>query len=106
MLLAIQKYGQVLQMAPNLDDYLLSIPELYTPLASGTEFRAIAVKYARRVFGKTTKFDDVRTNLRQIIDQVLEYGFDVLEAFVKAPLWGDCSNCGPDQEAVSLQAKC
>ncbi len=104
--LAIQKYRQILQTAPKLDDYLLSIPVLYAPIASGAELRAIAVKYARRVLGRAIKLDDVRTTLMQIIDQVPEYGFDILEAFVVAPLRGDCSICGPDQEADSLQARC
>jgi hypothetical protein len=68
MLFATQKYKQVLWIAPNLDDYLLSILELYTLLAFSAEFCAIAVKYAKRVFGKTTKFNNVKTNLRQIIN--------------------------------------
>jgi hypothetical protein len=66
----------------------------------------VVVQFARRVLRKGIEQDDVRTSLRRVIDQVLEYGFDVLQAFVKAPFRGDCYICGPDQEAEALQAGC
>lgn len=106
MHLAKGKYIDVLRTEPGLEDYLRSVPEVYVAQGSGNELRVVAVQFARRVLRKGIEQEDVRMNLREVIDQVPEYGFDVLEAFIKAPLRVDCRKCGPDKEAEALQVIC
>jgi speckle-type POZ protein len=106
MQLATKKYKQVLQIKPTFKDYFLSIPDIYTPQTSGTELRALVVDYARRYLGRALGQEHLRTSLLEIIDEVPEYGFDVIETFAEAPIRGKCFSCGPDQGADPLQARC
>jgi hypothetical protein len=106
MHIAKEKYAHVLRDNPGLHDYLRSVPEVYVAQASGNELRITAVCFARRMLREGIKQDDVRTRLREVIDQVPEYGFDILEAFIKAPLMGECRTCGPDRGVDAQQTRC
>jgi len=106
MHIAKEKYTHVLQDKPSLHDYLRSVPEVYVAQVSGDELRMAAVLFARKVLREGIRQDDVRTVLREVIDQVPEYGFDVLETFIKAPLLGDCSWCGSDRIFDVRQSRC
>jgi len=103
---AQRKYSNAVQEEPKHNDYLSSIPELYMTSASGAEARAVAVSHARRVLGNLIVQEDLRANLKQIVNQVPEYSFDVLEAFVKSQVRGLCGHCGSEQPAICVRAKC
>jgi hypothetical protein len=106
MRLAENKYKRVLSTKPNLEDYFLSIPQVYILPTSAGQLRAITVQYARQFLRKIFAKENVRERLQQLIIEVPEYGFEVLEAFINSPLRGVCYTCGNDQDAEVLQARC
>lgn len=104
--LAKDKYIDALQKNPPVDDYLSSIPEVYVPPATNKALRNYAVAFGRKVLSKALKEDNIDTQLRQVICEVPEFGYDILEAFVLSPILGDCQNCGRNQVADALQTRC
>jgi Zn finger protein HypA/HybF involved in hydrogenase expression len=104
--LSKRKYANVLMKNQNLEDYLLSIPEVHLSLASSGGLRAITVEFARRYLGKGLQKENVRKYLREAINKAPEYGCDVLEVFATSPLQGSCHDCGNDQTTEALQARC
>jgi hypothetical protein len=102
--LAKDKYIDALRKNPTVDDYLSSIPEVYFPPATNKALRNHAVAFGRKVLSKALKKDN--TQLRQVICEVLEFSYDILEAFIISPILGDCQNCGRNQVADALQTRC
>lgn len=99
------RYKQVLGCSPGLEDYFLSIPDVYAPPASTGRLRVIAVQHARRVLRESIAQENIREHLQQLMIEVPEYGFEVLMVFVNSPLRGTCVNCD-DQDAEVTQARC
>lgn len=105
MSLAKQKYESLQAKIP-FHDCLPSISRVYILPSSGNSFRNSAVHYAREHLKRGLREENVRAAIWQVVNEVPEYGFDLLEAFVNIPLKGNCRDCGPDQGAIALQARC
>ncbi|OBT61034.1 hypothetical protein VE03_09604 [Pseudogymnoascus sp. 23342-1-I1] len=99
------KYQGCLQSGNVFNEFLSSIPEVYLPQASKT-LRTVAITYARKYSTASYFKNREGSELKNAIKDTPEFGFDLLEAFITAPLRGKCRNCGPDQPAESLQARC
>ena len=106
MELAKDKYVEELRKNPTVDDYLSSIPEVYVPPATNKALRSYAVAFGRKVLYKALKKDNTETQLRQVICEIPEFGYDILEAFIISPILGNCQNCGSTQVADALQTRC
>jgi len=105
MSLAKQKY-ESLQAKISLHDCLPSISEVYTLPSSGNSLRNSAVCYAREQLKQGLGEEKVRAAIWQVVNEAPDYGFDLLESFVNIPLKGNCRDCGPNQGAIALQARC
>jgi hypothetical protein len=105
MSLAKQKYESLQAKIP-LYDCLPSISKVYALPLSGNSLRKYAVQHARVHIKRGLKEEIVRAAIWQVVNEVPEYGFDLLESFVNIPLKGRCRDCGPNQGATALQARC
>ena len=94
--LAADKYEDSLQKNLMVGDYLSSISEVYTPLLTNRALRYVAVAFGRKVLRKAITQDKLGTQLRLVICDVPEFGYDIAEAFITAPILGSCENCGPN----------
>lgn len=106
MRLAENKYQNALCSSLSIEEYFQSIPEVYLLPSSAGQLRAIAVQYARENLKKSIEKEDTKESLRQLIIDVPEYGFEVLEVFINHSLRGTCHNCGGKHDAEVLQARC
>jgi hypothetical protein len=92
--LAADKYEDSLRKNPMVDGYLSSISEVYTPPSTNRALRYVAVAFGRKVLRKANTQDKLGTQLRLVICDVPEFGYDIAEAFITAPILGSCENCG------------
>lgn len=104
--LVAEKYRDLLRQNPGVEDYLASISQVYTPPATSNALQKLAVAFGRKVLKNAIKQEHLRGRLRLLISDVPEFGYDIAEAFITAPLRGTCRDCGPGQVAESLQARC
>ena len=102
---AKQKY-ESLQAKISLQECLPSISEVYSLPRSENSLRDTAVRFARERLKRGLRKEKVRAAIWQVVNEVPEYGFDLLESFVNIPLKGRCRDCGPNQGAIALQARC
>lgn len=79
---------------------MLSISEIYL-LPAGKGLRKSALDLARAQLKSELGKEGVKTALWNVINKP-EYGFDLLEEFINAPLRGNCRECGPNQSAIAL----
>jgi len=105
MSLAKQNYEELL-MTASFQDYLGSIPDVYVLPRCGNSLRKPVIKFARERMKPEFQKENIRKEVAMILEEVPEFGFDVLEIFLDAPLRGDCRDCGPNQGATALQASC
>jgi hypothetical protein len=106
MELAADKYRDALRKTPDMDDYLSSISEVYLPPPPNKILKDIAVTFGRKNLRTELNNDSVQRRLRVVISDVPEFGYDIVEAFVRIPILGTCANCGSSQVADALQARC
>ena len=106
MTMAAEKYRKAIQRKPSVDDYILSIPAVYTPPATRGGLRQIVVESVKTILNKSVEKDGVWPHLGLIMSEAPEFGCDILEKYVIAPITGYCQGCGSNQHAEVLQAKC
>lgn len=103
--LAEKRFKASLGAGPTTEEYLSVVADVYTIPTPTNALRAIAVEYARKEFRNMMQGPDVEL-LRATLQDVPEFAFDLLQLFANAPLTGHCHNCGPNQPAEALQARC
>ncbi|PMD15375.1 hypothetical protein NA56DRAFT_753909 [Hyaloscypha hepaticicola] len=105
MELAAEKFRNTLNEGSTAEEYLSVVRNAYIIPKPSNALRTIVIDYARREFQNIMQSPDLDI-LRATLQEEPEFAFDVLQSFVKAPLRGYCSRCGPNQEAKALQACC
>lgn len=112
---AREKYAACLRYGPSpesglrddihtVTEYLASIPEVYLPRASDS-LRKTAVTFARTQLGLGNWMKKLKPVLMQVIEDVPEFGEDLLHAFVNTPIRGSCRECEQDQD-VAIGVNC
>jgi hypothetical protein len=72
------------------DDYISSIPAGYTPPATNGGLRQIVVEYVKTIQKTAMQKDNIRPQLLLVMSEVPDFGCDILENYVMAPISGDC----------------
>jgi hypothetical protein len=89
----------------SFEEYLASIPEVYQPPASN-DLRKAAIDRARLELGKSTCSDESRSTLKRIMKEIPEFGSDLIDAVLAAPVSGMCDDCRDDQMHAEMLAIC
>jgi speckle-type POZ protein len=105
MELAEKQFKATLEKGPTAEEYLSVIRDAYNIPTPSNALRIIVVDYARLKFRHIMQSPDLEI-LRATLQDEPEFAFDVLKSFVNAPLKGRCRNCGPNQNAEALEARC
>lgn len=79
--LACAKYAENLYHENDYDDYFRSISGVYRPQAS-QNLRKVVIYYARPRLWEFFEKSDFKAGLKAAINDVPEFGFDLLEASV------------------------
>ncbi|KFY00931.1 hypothetical protein O988_03022 [Pseudogymnoascus sp. VKM F-3808] len=103
--MATFSYEDVLDEA-TFEEFLASIPEVYLPQASNG-LRKSAINHMRRARATETWTDESKSNLKRVMKDVPEFGSDLIEDFITAPVKGRCRECGShDTKFVVACADC
>jgi hypothetical protein len=103
--LAEKNFKLWLDLAFSHVDCLAAISDVYTLPGPTSVLKAATAECVRKKLKGMLQGSDadlVKTTLLQIP----EFALDMLLEFVNYPIRGRCSNCGPDQAAEALQARC
>ena len=106
MELAKKRFKATLSRTPTLGEYLSIVSDVYTMPAPTNNLRAITSEYARLKLREMMQGSENHEDLRAALEDVPDFAFDVLQLFIKDPLRGRCSSCGPNIGAEALQARC
>lgn len=79
----------------SFEEYLASIPEVYQPPASNG-LRKAAIDHARLELSKSTCSDESRSMLKRVMKEIPEFGSDLIDAVLAAPVPGMCEDCRDD----------
>ena len=103
---AAKKYSSRCDVSEPLE-FIDSIYDVYegTPASIG-QLRALACIRMRSRLPKILDEEVVRTAYQRVLTDVPEFSRDLLDSYVKAPLFRRCSTCYSDQAFEALQARC
>lgn len=86
------QYETVLQDEATIEEYLASIPEVYLPRVSN-DLQLAAILHARLELRGYAWSDEARVILKQVMKDVPEFAFELVETFLNAPALGRCRKC-------------
>jgi hypothetical protein len=103
---AVKKYSARAAVPRVSLELLESIDDVYKVPASVRQLRDVAVLLVRKNLPKMLDEAAVATAYEKVLSEVPEFTKELLGIYVKAPLYGDCFSCGPNQGMEVLQARC
>ena len=103
---AVKKYSSRCAISEPLE-IIGSVYDIYerTP-TSIRQLRNLACIRMRDHLPKMLDEEGVRTVYQRVLIEVPEFSRDLLDLYVKAPLYGNCSTCCSHQAFEALQARC
>lgn len=105
--LAAERYISRLKSSSDPLEYLESIPDVYfSTHPPKSSLREVVLRFARDNLEQLLTKQTIREKYDRIAVEVPSFVKDVLDAFIEAPLLGDCFNCGYRQPMLALQARC
>lgn len=104
---AVKKYSSRCAVSWEPLEFLKSLYDVYerTP-SSLRHLRNAACILMRKKLPKMLDDKAVAAAYEEVVIEVPEFTKDMLAIYVTAPLYGDCSTCGPNQAFEALQVRC
>ncbi|ELR10048.1 hypothetical protein VC83_09072 [Pseudogymnoascus destructans] len=87
------------------EEYLASIPKVYLPPVS-KDLQKAAIDHARLKLGKSNCSDESRSMLKRVMQGIPEFGSDLIDAVLAAPVPRMCEDCRDDDMHVERLAIC
>jgi hypothetical protein len=106
-LLSLEKYQCRLEGHASAQEFLESLPDVYTLTPSSVKpLREIVTRYARINLAKYTQDQSAWEVFKEISVGVPEFVRDMLDIYIQSPLIGKCDKCGPYSPMQPLQGRC
>ena len=99
------QYETVLQDEATIEEYLASIPEVYLPQVSN-DLQLAAILHARLELRGYDWSVEAKTILKQIMKDVPEFGFELVETFITAPDLSRCRTCKDHHLTLKRKTTC
>ena len=103
---AVKKYSSRCTSSEALE-FMNSIYDVYEGTATSVRpLRDVVCIRMRDRLPKVLDEEAIRTVYQRVLIEVPEFGRDLLDLYVKAPLYGNCVTCCSHQAFEALQARC
>lgn len=105
--LSVRKYSNAIGERCVLNTFFESVPDVYlTTPDTARALRDAALSFARCHLGTSLQIPDIQMAFDKVSMDVPDFARELLNSFLKAPVRGSCSTCGPHQPMEILQCRC
>jgi hypothetical protein len=107
LVLSSEKFSNRFRSSPNGLELLESVPDVYALTPPSVKILRNKVTLCARINLKTSLRDQsVREVYERIATEHPDFVKDVLDLYIRAPLFGNCLTCGNYNAVQTLQARC
>jgi len=105
--LSAEKFSSRFKSSPDGLELLESVPDVYTLTPPSVKtLRSRLTLCARIILKKSLQDKSVREVYEKIANEYPDFIKEVLDLYIKAPLFGNCLTCGNYSAVQTLQARC